>query len=176
MFVLSYAEHPDTVDLDFNFICTQVGLNPSEFTIGISNLHNSLSHLNQSLKESYYASQVASIDNLHKRNYNELGLYQIIMPHLTDSWMIEFSKRLLDPIFDYDQRYQTQLYETLRHYLKNGCHTQLTAENLFQHKNTILYRIRKAKELIGPFESDQMFNEQISTAIKIHESILHTST
>jgi len=176
LFVLSYAEHPDTVDLDFNFICTQVGLNPSEFTIGISNLHNSLSHLNQSLKESYYASQVASIDNLHKRNYNELGLYQIIMPHLTDSWMIEFSKRLLDPIFDYDQRYQTQLYETLRHYLKNGCHTQLTAENLFQHKNTILYRIRKAKELIGPFESDQMFNEQISTAIKIHESILHTST
>ncbi|MBI9011286.1 MAG: PucR family transcriptional regulator ligand-binding domain-containing protein [Clostridiales bacterium] len=174
--VLSYDDCPNSIDLDFNYLCTQIGLNLLDYTIGISSLHTSLTQLNQSIKESFYACQAASIEHLPKMNYADLGLYQILIPHLNDSWVVDFSKRLLAPILNYDQRYQTQLYETLRLYFKNGNHTQLTAESLFQHKNTILYRIRKAKELIGLFESDQSFNEQMSVAIKIHESIHHTFT
>ncbi len=176
LFILSYGDYPNSIDLDFNYLCTQIGLNPLDFTIGKSSLHTSLTQLNQAIKESYYACQVAGIEHLPMKNYENLGLYQILMPHLNDTWVNDFSRRLLEPILNYDQQYQTQLYETLRLYFKNGCHTQLTAESLFQHKNTILYRIRKVKELIGPFESDQSFYEQMSIAIKIHESIQHTFT
>ena len=46
--------------------------------------------------------------------------------------------------------YQFPLAATLRIYLENGCNLQMTADSLFIHKNTALYRINHIKEILGP--------------------------
>lgn len=42
-----------------------------------------------------------------------------------------------------------QLRETLRVFLQEGGNTRQASERLFMHRNTVLYRLRRAEELIG---------------------------
>lgn len=42
-----------------------------------------------------------------------------------------------------------QLRETLRVFLQEGGNTRQASERLFMHRNTVLYRLRRAQELIG---------------------------
>jgi hypothetical protein len=51
-------------------------------------------------------------------------------------------------LLEYDQANDTQLMNTLFVYLQHNCHAKDTAKNMFMHKNTILYRINKIKEML----------------------------
>lgn len=51
----------------------------------------------------------------------------------------------LRQISDYDQKHNTQFYETLRTYLNCNCNAKRAAEKLFVHYKTMLYRIEKLK-------------------------------
>ena len=52
-----------------------------------------------------------------------------------------------DLIHEYDRKNETQYFETLKVYLLNEMSYQKTAEKLFIHKNTVIYRIRRMEEL-----------------------------
>ena len=52
-----------------------------------------------------------------------------------------------DLIHEYDRKNETQYFETLKVYLLNEMSYQKTAEKLFIHKNTVIYRIRRIEEL-----------------------------
>lgn len=124
--------------------------------------------LDEAVKESYYAFEAAVIKQENTAHYDNIGLYQFIIPLLNDPWTKRFSDKLIAPILDYDIRYDTRLMETISLYFENDCNTQKVSELIFQHKNTVLYRIRKIKDLLGPFASNQDFNEQMSIALKLH--------
>ncbi|MDO4573061.1 MAG: helix-turn-helix domain-containing protein [Clostridia bacterium] len=47
-----------------------------------------------------------------------------------------------------DERHALQLTETLKTYLACNCHLARTAEKLFIHKNTLLYRLNRIKSLL----------------------------
>lgn len=49
----------------------------------------------------------------------------------------------------YDQKHDTQYLETLRAYLDCDRHLDTTAKMLHVHKNTIVYRTKKIKELFA---------------------------
>jgi hypothetical protein len=48
---------------------------------------------------------------------------------------------------DYDEKYRTTYYDTLRVYLQCAMKTQLTAEKLCVHRNSLEYRLRKIKSI-----------------------------
>ncbi len=52
-------------------------------------------------------------------------------------------------LYLYDQKKGTELIDTLREYLHHPGQTSLVAKDLHIHKNTLLYRLGKIKELIG---------------------------
>ena len=57
-------------------------------------------------------------------------------------------QNLLQPIIDYDQINQTSLQATLTAYLDNNGNISATAKALFLHRNTMIHRINKVKELL----------------------------
>ncbi|SHJ24119.1 PucR C-terminal helix-turn-helix domain-containing protein [Dethiosulfatibacter aminovorans DSM 17477] len=158
-----------SMKLESQYIMDLLSITESDYTIGRSSLKKNLMNMDQSLKESYYAFEAAVIKQVSSANYEDIGLYQFLIPLLKDPWAKRFSDRLIEPIIDYDLKYNAHLMETISLYFDNGCNTQKVSELVFQHKNTVLYRIRKVKELLGPFSSDQDFNEQMSMALKIHK-------
>ena len=52
-------------------------------------------------------------------------------------------------LYLYDQKRETELITTLREYLIHPGQSSLVAENLHIHKNTLLYRLGKIREITG---------------------------
>jgi purine catabolism regulator len=80
-------------------------------------------------------------------------------------------RRLLGPIFDYEQSQDGDLIVTLRTYLDSQRSWQKTAAALFAHRQTIIYRIRKIGELTGLDMGETSTVAQLWFALQIHEAM-----
>ncbi len=80
-------------------------------------------------------------------------------------------RRLLGPIFDYEQSQDGDLTRTLRTYLDSQRSWQKTAAALFAHRQTIIYRIRKIGELTGLDMGETSTVAQLWFALQIHEAM-----
>lgn len=150
------------VTLELNYILKQLNLIEEDFVIGKSQIRQSLSGLDMSIKESIYATEAGEILGRSKQNYDEIGIYKILLPYSNDLWLKNFVKSTLDPIKEYDHG---KLIETAQQYVTFGGDMKKTAEALFQHQNTIRYRINKMQELMSE-KNEGHFYEQLSLAIK----------
>ena len=64
----------------------------------------------------------------------------------------EVAKTLCDAlatIGDYDARTRSDLSRTLRVYVESGGNLAATAERLFLHRNSVMYRLQRIQELSG---------------------------
>lgn len=80
-------------------------------------------------------------------------------------------RRLLGPIFEYEQSQEGDLTVTLRTYLASQRSWQKTAAALFAHRQTIIYRIRKIGELTGLDMGETSTVAQLWFALQIHEAM-----
>lgn len=80
-------------------------------------------------------------------------------------------RRLLGPIFDYEQSQNGDLIVTLRTFLDSQRSWQKTAAALFAHRQTIIYRIRKISELTGLDMSETSTVAQLWFALQIHAAM-----
>ena len=71
--------------------------------------------------------------------------------------MIPLDHPDLETLKKYDHAHQTELYLTLRTFLRNQLNYTKTAADLFIHRSTLLYRLDRIKELI-PVELDDYEN------------------
>lgn len=167
--ILSYENFSmQNVDIDFNFMMQQLGISLEQYWIGKSEPKSDLNELNMAIKESIYATFACEYLKQDKAEYNEIGIYKILLPYQNDFWLTHFVKTTLDPIYDYDQG---KLMETARVYIETGGDMKLTSEMLFQHINTIRYRINKIQELMAEMNHG-CFYEQLSLAIKAEKITL----
>ncbi len=164
--ILSYKKISETdVNLDIKHILNQQNINEDEFIIGKSNPLKNINLINQSIRESMYASSAAEILSKDMMDYKNIGIYKFLIPHIKDQWIKSFVTDILNPLYSYDDG---KLIETARQYIINGCDVRLTAEKMYQHKNTIRYRIKTMQNLIQ-IQSISEFNEQLSIAIKFEK-------
>ena len=59
------------------------------------------------------------------------------------------SSVLLKPLTEYDEQHNADYVETLECYLNNGGSVKAVAEEMFIHRNTILYRMTNIKNLLN---------------------------
>lgn len=69
----------------------------------------------------------------------------------------------------YDSRRQGQLLETLTAYLRNNGSLKRTADALYVHNNTIIYRLRRIEELTGRNPADPEDRVVLSLAVRLDE-------
>jgi sugar diacid utilization regulator/GAF domain-containing protein len=79
---------------------------------------------------------------------SDLGVYRMLLQVKRPEELIDFMRSTLAPLYDYDQRRDTTLVETLRAFLRCGCNATTTAETLIVHPNTVTYRLRRIEELL----------------------------
>lgn len=159
--VLTYEKPPKHVDVDRDYLLGILNLSSKDYYIGMGRLRSSLQAFDQSIKEAIYACQVCEINLSDHCHYDEIGIYKMLLPH-KNQWMKEYVKDVIQPIVSYDDG---KLIQTARMYVQYQGDILKTAENLFQHKNTIRYRIQKMKALLNT-TSDSEFYEMLSVAIK----------
>lgn len=138
-----------------------------ETTMGISSAAT-VAGLHHALQESLWALGSARANKLRLARYAEgpswLGLTRV-------EEGAALVRRLLGPIFDYEQSQDGDLMVTLKAYLDLQRSWQKTAAALFTHRQTIIYRIRKVGDLTGLDMSETSTLAQLWLALQIHEAM-----
>lgn len=96
--------------------------------------------------------------------FRDLGPYRFLYELKDSKSMLAFHRELIGKIELYDSQNQTELLNTLICYYKNDCNARITAKELFIHKNSVIYRVKRIEEIIGLNLSDpeDRFNLQLS--------------
>ncbi|MDQ4504237.1 PucR family transcriptional regulator [Sinomonas sp. ASV322] len=86
-----------------------------------------------------------------------------ILESLPDMALASLSRRLLEPLGD---EAGSALRKTLESYLRHAGSTAAVCEELFIHRNTLAYRIRRLEELLGADLSDGEVRASLLLALK----------
>lgn len=79
----------------------------------------------------------------------ELGLSALLLETGAPDALRRFARSVLRPLVLHDERRGGDLLPTLRIWLRSGCSTAATAEQLVVHPNTVGYRLGRIEQLTG---------------------------
>lgn len=82
--------------------------------------------------------------------YNEIGAYQLLM-HVNDPEILypAFVDEVLGKLIAYDTEHRTDYMDVLKLYFDNNCSITQTANESFYHQNTLKYKIKAIKDILG---------------------------
>ncbi|MFI5877582.1 helix-turn-helix domain-containing protein [Streptomyces sp. NPDC051445] len=83
------------------------------------------------------------------RTIEDLGVVGLLLQLEDHRAVASFSDRVLGALRQSDLERSTDLILTLRTYLANDCRADVSAQELFVHKNTISQRLRRIEKLTG---------------------------
>ena len=111
-------------------------------------------------REAGAALAIARLKRKELFSFDDLGTYRLLFSVDNIGLLRQMHREALQSLLDYDDKYHTQLYKTLRAYLFSGCSLQAAADIVFTHRNTISYRIGKIRDLLdNPMETaEQRFS------------------
>jgi len=81
--------------------------------------------------------------------YDDLHLYHLIYKLQMQVNLQEVIQDYLQPVIDYDKKYNSKLLETLQVYLQTNGSKQQTAKQLFIVRQTLYHRLKKLENLLG---------------------------
>lgn len=158
----------ETFDSRLQDVLHQTGISKENYNIGISRVHNRISELDFSVKESNWSCKVSRLLGEDIKRYGEIGTWAVVTANHKSKYMIEYMKTYLKSILNDSSEGSRSLLETLIEFVKCGGNSKLAAQRLNIHDNTFRYRINKIREKIDPNSNDYMFFENVSLAIKIY--------
>ncbi|WP_255286552.1 MULTISPECIES: helix-turn-helix domain-containing protein [unclassified Bacillus (in: firmicutes)] len=101
--------------------------------------------------------------------FDELGSYAILH-HLNDSKAVDlFVMKQLGPLLSYSEGKNTDLCNTLHTYLQNNGNVKNTAEDLFIHRSSLLYRLERIESLLDVQLSDAEVRFNLMMALKLYD-------
>ncbi len=94
----------------------------------------------------------------HKKvlSASAMGIYKFMFRNDNQREVLGYCNSRLDKLEEYDHANGTFLQETLLAYYMNGFNTKKTAESLYIHRNSLIYRLNKIEELLEMELTDYM--------------------
>lgn len=80
--------------------------------------------------------------------FAELGIISLLINADNQQELISYCRSVLSPLADSDKHYGTSYISTLEAYLDSNCSLAAAAEKMFIHRNTMVYRVNKIRELL----------------------------
>lgn len=135
--------------------------------IGVGSTINDLIDLHKSYRESVFAHKVATSSNAKIQYFSALGLFRIFYETQDKSIFESIAKTTLSSIIAYDSIHNSEYFETLKVYLNHGSSILETALIMNTHRNTINYRMRKIREILGKDLDDPQYVFNLMLAYNI---------
>ncbi len=115
---------------------------------GASEVRTDAGAFGVSLCEAAYAARAARLNGKPVVAAGELGLYAYLFPMSENPFVCEQCRMQLMRIREYDAQNRTSLEQTARVYVQEKMEIAATAKALFQHPNTVRYRLTKIQKLM----------------------------
>ncbi|MBK5253859.1 MAG: helix-turn-helix domain-containing protein [Peptostreptococcaceae bacterium] len=130
----------------------RTALNPlnynKQFSIGLSNISYNLENFKLTVTESVFASLISILNNSTIERFSDLKSDQMFFPNVFNNRGKTFYEDIDNMFNEHDTNHSSDFKKTLLTYVKNNGNINDTAIDLYQHPNTVRYRIKKIKELL----------------------------
>ncbi|MDN3017030.1 PucR family transcriptional regulator ligand-binding domain-containing protein [Paenibacillus sp. BSR1-1] len=144
-------------------------LNDTTLLIGIGrqyekihSLHKSFSEANESLRLMQKFDERGGISH-----FEDHSVYYFLDSNIKDIELEDFFMKHLGKIYEHDRLHGTSYLYTLENYFSNNLNTSETAKAMFLHRNTLIYRIEKIKEILKTDLKNSEELLQIQLSLKI---------
>ena len=154
----------------FGDLLTRAGVDRQSVVTGQSDLREARAQMGASLCEAVYAARAAKLCGKAELAAHELGLYAYLFPMSENPFVCDRCRRVLSAIREYDAQNHTNLEQTALVYVKENMEIAAAAKVLFQHPNTVRYRLSKIQRIIG-MEDDPLFAPMLSLTVSLSRSL-----
>lgn len=165
----------DNEKIDVTSLLGTLGVTHMNSYIGISNRYDSLIHLDKVLYQSKIALKFARHKERRVVEFDDIGVYKMLIPILDNAYVVEYYDSIIEKLKKYDRKHQSELLITAQAYIKCDGDIKKTGEDLYQHTNTVRYRIRKINEILDNDMLLGMKYETLSMAIHLYELNINRS-
>ena len=152
---------------DVQAMLARAKIQPSDLYLGVSDRMTDQALFGTALNEAVYAAKAARLTDRGTVSASELGLYGYLFPMSENPFVCGQCRRQLQRIREYDAQNHTSLEQTARLYVETRMEIAATAKALFQHPNTVRYRLTKIQKLMGLENDDALFAPMLSLMINL---------
>lgn len=117
--------------------------------VGIGSKCMDISRLSVSYRRAKAAVQMAMAQKRQVVKFDDCGLYRLLYMVEDTGVLQEIETECLAALEEYDRKYNAGYVETLQSYLKHNGSIQAVAEELYTHRNTVLYRLGNIRKVLG---------------------------
>ena len=179
--LVSRAAGPQLSEADEAALARAAAAN--DLLVGISNefteVTDAKAHLEQARSAVRYGSGYTKIlEDTHVYRYCEytyMEMLDICNGHVN---LLNYCHPAIWALWEHDQEHGSELLETLFAFMQNSCNTARTAQLLSLHKNTLLYRLNRIKEITGNDlgSGEDLFLFHLSIRALLYLGIFETRT
>ncbi len=130
--------------------------------------------LRSSFHEARYALEVVAFSNGRApdvASWQDLGAFQLLLSVQDDEALRLFCDSVLDPIQEGEGEYGGELLKSLEAFLEQNGQWEKAARELFCHRHTLRYRIRRIEQLTGRDLSNARDRIEFWLALKARELV-----
>ncbi|MBQ9031806.1 MAG: PucR family transcriptional regulator ligand-binding domain-containing protein [Parasporobacterium sp.] len=120
-----------------------------ELYVGCGSLVSDITNLHRSYQRALAAVSMAKETGSYLTVFDEMGVYRILYSVQDRTLLRQIYCECLEPLVLHDAKHGTEYTRTLELYLKYSGSIQAVAEAMFTHRNTVTYRIRNIKQMLG---------------------------
>lgn len=117
-------------------------------TVGAGDPVHSLAEIGMAYKCARFCLAAAELWKRQSVLFEELGVFRLLFYVPDRNYLQAYYQRQLGELEQYDLKHGSDYMQTLQIFLLSDCNLLKTAEIMHTHRNTIVYRIRKIKELL----------------------------
>lgn len=140
--------------------------------IGVGDLVHSLADIAQSFERARFALAAAALRACTQIVFDDLGLFQVLFCVSDRALLQAIRRRQLGTLEDHDATHGSEYLETLCAWLLSDGSLLRTADRMHAHRNTIVYRIRRIRELLGSELDDADAKFNLLMALHIREYLM----
>ena len=151
---------------DVEGMLARAGVDRARLSVGMSRAREERQALGVSLSEAVYAARAARLEDRPLMRAQELGLYAWLFPMSGNAFVCEQCRRSMARIREYDAQNHASLEHTARVYVQLHMEVAAAAKALYQHPNTVRYRLGKIQRLMD-MEDDALFEPTLSLLVNL---------
>lgn len=143
------------------------------FYVGSSINHSGIEQLTNAYVQAKKVVDLSERKNWENQlvQYRELGAYQLLLAIDNKSTLKQYYDAKLGILEKHDQNNGSDYLEFLTVYLNSNCNINDTADKLFIHRNTVVYKIKKINELLDCDLSELEVRVKLYLAIMLQNII-----
>ncbi len=149
-------------------VLTRAGVAGEELTVGVSGVCTEQTRFGLVLSEAVYAARAAKLMGREVLGAGEMGLYAYLFPMSENAFVRDQCQRSITRLREYDQQNRSSLEQTARVYVQEHMEIAAAAKALYQHPNTVRYRLTKIQKLME-MEDDARFAPMLSLMIHLSQ-------